>query len=402
MRVLLGVSAGIAAYKSAQIVREFVKRGDEVRAVMTEGAQEFITPMTLQVLSENRVGTEVFDPTYESEIGHIDLARWADVVLVAPATADLIARLAGGMGDDLLTTGVLATESSVVVAPAMNTQMWRHPLVQKNCRILEQEAGYRVVDPEAGELACKEVGPGRMPDPAVLLEESLAAIAPQILEGSRVVVTAGPTREHLDPVRLLTNPSTGKMGYAIAKVARRLGAEVALISGPTDLPAPMGVEVIEVESAREMCEAVFQRAKSADFVCKAAAVCDWRPVEASDEKIAKGEMTGSLEMERNRDILAELGERFGPGGERGPVLIGFAAETHDIVERAKRKLADKNAHLLVANKVGGADSTFGSDSVRAHILTESGSTTEYGPLAKDELAEHIWRQAASYSKSRGQ
>ena len=401
MRVLLGVSGGIAAYKSAEIVREFVKRGDEIRVVMTDGAREFITPLTLQVLTDNPVGTEVFDASYESEIGHIDLARWADVVLVAPATADVIARMARGMGDDLLTTVLLATEAPVVVAPAMNTQMWRHPLVQENIERLGETAGYRIIDPDAGELACKEVGPGRMPDPPILVEETLGAVADPILAGQHVVVTAGPTREHIDPVRLLTNPSSGKMGYAIARAARRFGAEVTLISGPTGMEPPMEVDRIEVESAREMYEAVFARADDADFVCKAAAVCDWRPAEASGEKLKKADMSSSLELERNPDILAELGEQFGPEtGNEGPVLIGFAAETQDVVEQGREKLARKGAHMLVANKVGGPDSTFGSDSVEAHLLSPSGTSTRIGPTSKDEVAEAIWGRAAEIAESR--
>jgi phosphopantothenoylcysteine decarboxylase/phosphopantothenate--cysteine ligase len=400
MRVLLGVTGGIAAYKSAEIVREFVKRGDEVHTVMTEGAREFIQPLTLQVLSENPVGTEVFDPTYEDEIGHIELARWPDVVLVAPATANAIARMANGMGDDLLTTILLATQSPVVVAPAMNTQMWRHPLVQENVEKLHETPGYRVIDPDAGELACKEVGPGRMPDPPVLVEEVAAADAPQMLEGKRVVVTAGPTREHIDPVRLLTNPSSGKMGYAIARVARRYGAKVTLVSGPTELEEPMGVERIVVESAREMHAAVMARADEADFICKAAAVCDWRPSSRSRGKVSKDEMSSTLEMERNPDILAELGERFGPGGdEEGPVVIGFAAETDDVVERAREKLDRKGAHLLVANKVGGEDSTFGSETVDAHLLSASGTSIDVSPGTKEELAEHLWRRASEIKQA---
>lgn len=392
MRVLLGVTAGIAAYKSAEIVRAFVKRGDEVRAVMTEGAREFIRPMTLQVLSENPVGTEVFDPQYESEIGHIDLARWADGVLVAPATADAIARMAHGMGDDLLTTVLLATEAPVVVAPAMNTKMWRHDLVQRNVETLQEVPQYTVVDPDEGELACKEVGPGRMPDAPVLVEEVEAATAPQTLAGRRVVVTAGPTREHIDPARMLTNPSSGKMGYALARVARRRGAETTLVAGPTALEPPMGVEVLEIESADEMHRAVMDRAPEADVVCKAAAVCDWRPKRASDEKLDKAEVSSDLELERTPDILAELGSRYGPdGSEEGPLLVGFAAETADVLERGRAKRERKGAHLLVANRVGGPDSAFGADDLRAHIITE-GDTVEFDGGSKEQLAEAIWKR----------
>ena len=401
MNILLGISAGIAAYKGPSIVRQFVKRGDEVRVVMTEGASEFVAPLSLQVVSENRVGSEVFDASYESEIGHIDLARWADVVLCAPATADLIARMARGMGDDLLTTVILATRAPVVVAPAMNTQMWEHPLVGENVEKLAGTEGYRIVDPEAGELACKEVGAGRMPDPPALVEAVVQATTDPILAGERVLVTAGPTREHIDPARMLTNPSTGKMGYAIAKAAQQRGAEVTLVSGPTHLEAPAGVELVGVESARQMHEAVLARVDQLDFVCKAAAVCDWRPKSSSDQKTAKSQMGARLELERNPDILAELGERFGPGGdEEGPTLIGFAAETHDVVDRARAKIARKKAHLLVANRVGGQESTFGADQVRAHILTETGTTSSFEPMSKVQLAGNLWRIAADYAQSR--
>lgn len=396
MRVLLGVSGGIAAYKSAHIVREFVKRGDDVRAVMTEGAQEFIRPMTLQVLSESPVGTEVFDAGYESDIGHIDLARWADAVLIAPATADAIARLAHGMGDDLLTTVVLATEAPVVVAPSMNTKMWRHPIVQENVERLEEVPSYRVVDPDEGELACKEVGPGRMPDPPILVEEVAAATGPKPLEGCEVVVTAGPTREHIDPVRMLTNPSTGKMGYAVARVARRFGADTTLVTGPTDLEPPMGVQVVQVETAAQMHRAVMEQALGADFVCKAAAVCDWRPTASSAQKVKKGEMSSNLELERTEDILAELGAEFGPGCARdGPILLGFAAETEDVVERARTKRERKGAHLMVANRVGGPKSTFGSEDVRARIFTEEGESVAFDGGSKEELAEEIWQTASN-------
>jgi phosphopantothenoylcysteine decarboxylase/phosphopantothenate--cysteine ligase len=302
------------------------------------------------------------------------------------------------MGDDLLTTVILATGAPVVVAPAMNTRMWEHPLVGENVAKLAETEGYRIVDPDAGELACKEVGAGRMPDPPVLVDAAVAATTEQVLAGKRVLVTAGPTREHIDPARMLTNPSTGKMGYAIAKAARQRGAEVTLVSGPTHLEAPAGVEFVAVETARQMRQAVLERVDRLDFVCKAAAVCDWRPSSSSDQKTAKSQMGATLELERNPDILAELGERFGPGGEEeGPTLIGFAAETHDVVERARAKLARKKAHLLVANRVGGEESTFGADQVRAHILTETGVETEFEPMTKEKLAGNLWRIAADYA-----
>ncbi len=402
MNVLLGVTGGIAAYKAPAIARRFVKRDDEVRAVMTEGAREFVQPMTLQVLTEHPVGTEVFDATWEDEIGHIELARWADVVLIAPATADAMARLAHGMADDLLTTIVLATEAPVVVAPSMNTKMWSHPMTQRNVEILVEEAGYRVVAPDSGELACKEVGAGRMPDPPVLVEEAAAAATPDRLAGTDVLVTAGPTREHLDPARLLTNPSTGRMGNAAARAARRLGASVTLVTGPTDLDPPNDIDIVPVASGREMHEAVMMRADEVDMICKAAAVCDWRPRDASRTKLRKEEMEAEIELVRNPDILSELGERFGPNsgdGEEGPLLVGFAAETDDLVDKGRDKLRRKGAHLIVANRIGGDNSAFGADAVEAHLLTRE-NVTSYGPISKEDLAAEIWKRALELDEAR--
>ncbi|QDG51981.1 bifunctional phosphopantothenoylcysteine decarboxylase/phosphopantothenate--cysteine ligase CoaBC [Persicimonas caeni] len=398
MNILIGISGGIAAYKACEIVRAFKKRGDDVRAVMTSGAQEFVRPLTLQILTENTVGTETFDATFESEIGHIDLARWADVVLIAPATANLVARMAAGMANDLLTTIILATTAPVVVAPSMNTQMWFNPLVQRNLRTLADEAGYLVVDPDSGELACKEVGPGRLPDPPVLLDMVDAAVAPKILADKKVVVTAGPTREHIDPARFISNPSTGRMGYALARAASAFGADVVLVSGPTTLDAPAGVRLVEVTGARQMHEAVMAEADSADFIVKAAAVGDFRPKQASDQKVEKGAMAGKLELERNPDILAELGQKYGARTD-GPLVVGFAAESFDVVERGKAKRERKGAHMMVANKIGGARSAFGADESQVAVISDRG-VTEYGPASKDALSREIWREAVALANSR--
>lgn len=398
--VLLGVSGGIAAYKACGLVRQLTGRGDEVRAVMTEGAQEFIRPMTLQVLTENPVGTTTFDRGYESEIGHIDLARWADVVLLAPATANLIARVANGMGDDLLTTVLLATQAPVVVAPAMNTQMWRHPRVQANLDVIEQTPRHHVVEPDAGELACKEVGPGRLPDPEVLVQAVDAATTESILEDKRVLVTAGPTREFIDPARFISNPSSGKMGHRIAEVAHQMGASVTLVRGPVELRAPHGVETVDVTTARQMHTAVFERADRMDYVVKAAAVADWRAAAESEQKVEKGEMSESLQMTRNPDILAELGEQFGPDSdEESPILVGFAAESHDVVERARSKMQRKGADLMVANQIGGNVSAFGSDRAAIHVLTAT-TVTEYPSDTKRNQARAIWREAAKFARRR--
>ena len=398
-KILLGVSGGIAAYKACELVRAFVKRGDQVRVVMTAGAREFVQPLTLQVLSENPVGTVTFDAAYESEIGHIDLARWADVVLLAPATANLIARMAAGMADDLLTTVLLATEAPVVVAPAMNTQMWRHPAVQQNLETLADRPGHIVVDPDEGELACKEVGPGRLPDPPALLASVDRAAADPILAGKKVLVTAGPTREFIDPARFISNPSTGKMGQAVAAAAYEFGAHVTLVRGPVDLDPPFGVNVVDVISARQMHGTVLDRAEEMDFVVKAAAVADWRPADESERKVTKTEMDGTLEMVRNPDILADLGARFGTGGsEKGPFLVGFGAESHDVVERAGAKRERKGAHLLVANKIGGRTGTFGSDDAAIWIIGPHGAEA-FPRDSKENLAKKIWRAVVEERKN---
>ncbi len=392
-KILLGISGGIAAYKACEVVRALVKRGDEVRVVMTKGAQEFIRPMTLQVLSENPVGTTTFDPGYESEIGHIDLARWADAVLLAPATANLIARMAAGMADDLLTTVLLATDAPVVVAPAMNTQMWRHPRVQANLVTLSEMPRHLVVDPDEGELACKEVGPGRLPDPEVLLQALDRAMSPQLLSDKKVLITAGPTREFIDPARFISNPSSGKMGHALARAASEMGAAVTMVRGPVSLDPPSGVDVVEVTTARQMHRAVMERAASMDYAVMVAAVADWRPADESDEKVKKREMTGQLELVKNPDILAELGARFGPDGdEAGPTLIGFAAESDDVVERARQKMKRKGAHLMVANKIGGPATAFGADRTTVSVLSED-KVVEIPLADKLAVARKIWENA---------
>lgn len=399
MKILLGVTGGIAAYKSAQLVREFIKRGDEVRVIMTSSAQHFITPMTLQILSGHPVGTTLFDPTYESEIGHIDLARWADVVLIAPATANTIGLLAAGLAPDLLTTVLLATRSPVVVAPAMNTQMWLDVRVQENLDRLRKLPSYSIVEPDSGELACKEVGSGRLPDPPEILAAVDRAVSSNLLEGKHVVVTAGPTREAIDPARFISNPSSGKMGYAMAEAAYRLGAtHVTLVSGPCALPTPAGVHRLSVLTAHEMYGAVMSLAHEADVIIKAAAVADWRPIEPSEKKRTKSEMDGTLKLERTQDILAALGQKYGPSqtDSEGKVLVGFAAESHDVLERGRAKLARKDAHWLVANKIGGPHSSFGADSSSAILLSHQDKfePQEFGPESKREVSYQILKAIA--------
>lgn len=399
LKVVLGVSGGIAAYKACELVRALVKRGDEVRVVMTRNAQEFVTPLTFQALTQQPVGVATFDAGYEAQIGHIELARWADVVLVAPATANTIAKMAQGMADDLLTTVLLATRAPVVVAPAMNTQMYLHPRLQANLETLRHTERHLVIEPDAGELACGEVGAGRLPDPPVILAELDRALSPQRLKGKRVLVSAGPTREAIDAARFLSNPSSGKMGYALAAAARRLGAEVTLVSGPTALEAPYGVTRVDVLSAAQMHREVMARAADVDVAMMVAAVADWRPAHPSDTKVPKSQMAPTLELERNPDILAELGERYGQGsaGEenaRRPLVVGFAAESHDVIERARAKRERKGAHAIVANVIGGPTSTFGAESATVHLLAGEEEPRTFSGT-KAEVALALWEALAA-------
>lgn len=391
-RVLLGISGGIAAYKGPMLVREFVKRGAEVRVVITRSASHFVTPLSLQAVSGHAVGQDLFDPAYEAQIGHIELARWPDLILVAPTTANLMARVVHGLCDDLLTTVLCATTAPVVLAPAMNTQMWFNPAVQANLEALRQRHGYTVLAPDEGELACKEIGPGRMPDPPALLEAAAQAITPQLLAGYRALITAGPTREWIDPVRFLSNPSSGKMGFALARTAARMGARVTLVTGPSHQPDPPGVQRINVETAQQMYEAVFAQIEGPQpphVVAKAAAVADWTPAQVSEQKTKKKPGQWLLEMARTRDILASLGALE---DEVRPVLVGFAAETHDIEAYARDKLQRKRLDLIVANSVASSDSAFGANQTRVSVFDRLQGEAHLGPAPKEEVAAQIWQR----------
>lgn len=344
--ILLGISGGIAAYKSAELVRLLRKQGANVRICMTASAQHFITPLTLQALSGNAVHTELLDPAAELGMGHIELARWADFILIAPATANVLAKLTWGLADDLLTTVCLASKAPLLVAPAMNQQMWKNPATQHNTRTLG-ERGVRVFGPAAGEQACGDTGPGRMLEPYQLvdaLEECCATS--QLLKGQRVLLTAGPTREAIDPVRFLTNRSSGKMGYAVAQAAAQMGAEVMLVSGHVALECPPGVQRIITESAADMLQATCEQAKQADLFIATAAVADYTPVEVAGHKIKKNAETLSLGMKRTTDILATIKREY-------PHLftVGFAAETHDLMNYARDKLERKGLDMIAANSV---------------------------------------------------
>lgn len=386
-RILLALSGGIAAYKGAGIVRHLTGLGAEVRVVMTRSACEFITPLTLEVLSGKPVVTELFRPGAESEIGHIELARWPQLIVVAPATANVIAKARHGLADDLLSTILLATTSPVLFCPAMNTQMLRHPATQENIAVLRERPRTFILEPDAGSLACGEVGDGRLPDPDVIEEAIHDILTPKLLAGRHVLITAGPTREHFDPVRFLSNPSTGKMGYAIAKSARRMGARVTLVSGPTALPTPYGITRVPVESAAQMRDAVFQF--KPDIAIMSAAVADWTPVDVADQKRKKTDGSWTPELTRTVDVLATLAA----SEQRPRCLIGFAAETTEVERFAREKLDKKGIDGIVANRVGGVGSAFGSEDNEVMLIDKA--SIEHVPSAsKIVVAERICRWIA--------
>ena len=382
--VVVGVAGGIAAYKAAELVRLLSKAGADVWAVMTRRAQKFVGPLTFQALTGHPVFTDLFSLTQESEIGHIQVADKADLIIVAPATASTIARFAAGLADDALSAVVLATKAPVLLAPSMNVNMWSHPLTQANVRRLMDVAGHRVVGPGDGFLACRWTGPGRLAEPVDIVEAAARVLAPQDLAGRKVVVTAGPTHEPVDPVRYLGNRSSGKMGYALAAAAARRGADVTLISGPVALEAPPGLNVIAVEDARAMHDAVTGAAADADAIVMAAAVADFRPAQTEGKKLKRSEMAyaPSIPLEVNPDILAALGAARRARGGRRPLLIGFAAETHDVVAYARAKLASKGCDLVVANDVTEPGAGFAVDTNRVVLVDAAGDTpVPAGPKA---------------------
>jgi phosphopantothenoylcysteine decarboxylase/phosphopantothenate--cysteine ligase len=366
-QIVLGVSGGIAAYKAPDLVRRLRERGAEVQVVLTRGATHFVTPLTFQAVSGRPVRDDLWDEAGEAAMGHIELARWADLVLVSPATADLMARLACGMADDLLTTLCLATEAPLVLAPAMNRVMWAQPATRSNAETLVAR-GVTLLGPGEGDQACGEIGAGRMLEPSELADEVVAALgaASGSLSGRRVVVTAGPTREAIDPVRYVTNRSSGKMGFAVAAAARAAGADVTLIAGPVAQPTPTGVQRIDVESAAQMMEATRSAIRDADIFIAAAAVADYRPARAEDQKIKKTDAHMDLELERNPDILSTVA-----GSDERPFVVGFAAETQDVEANAFAKLEAKGLDMIAANLVG-PNAGFDSDHNELAVLWPGG------------------------------
>ena len=381
--IVVGVTGGIACYKALELVRLLVQDSCSVRVVMTRGAAEFVTPLSFQTLSGSPVATDLFSLTQESEIGHINLADSADVMVIAPATANVVAKLAAGIADDLLTTIVLATQAPLLVVPSMNVHMLAHPMVQANLAKL-REAGYHVMESASGYLACGYEGKGRLPEPQAIVEEIRALLKPRDLAGEKIVVTAGPSREPLDPVRFISNRSSGKMGYALARAAARRGAEVVLVSGPTALAPPEGVRTVPVVTAEEMRAAVLAEFDSATAVFMAAAVADYRPRSTSGNKMKRGGDAIRLDFVPNPDIVAELGAR-----KRNQIVVGFAAETESLVENARGKLHRKNLDLLVANDVTREDSGFDVDTNAVTLLDREGAVTPLPVMTKDAVADRI-------------
>jgi phosphopantothenoylcysteine decarboxylase / phosphopantothenate---cysteine ligase len=368
-RVLLAVCGGIAAYKSAELVRLLRKQDAEVRVVLTHSAREFVSPLTFQALSGNPVHTELLDVDEENAMGHINLARWADVVIIAPATANTLAKCAHGLADDLVTTLFLAATCPVYMAPAMNQAMWNKSITQENIRKLESY-GVNFIGPDAGDQACGEIGYGRMAEPAEICQRLLIEPQTGLLQGIKVLITAGPTREHIDPVRYISNRSSGKMGYALAKAALRAGAQVCLVSGPVNLVAPTGLELVHIETAAQMYDAVITQAGNTDIYIGAAAIADYRPATTEKAKIKKSAEQTNLVLERTKDILAEVARL-----PNAPFTVGFAAETNNLEAYAQEKLRKKNLDMIAANWVGQEQGGFDSEQNALEVFWDKGHTS---------------------------
>ena len=392
--ILLIIGGGIAAYKSLELIRLLKTRGIGVRAIMTKAAEEFVTPLSVASLSSEKVHSALFNLTDEVEMGHIELSRSADLVVVVPATADLMAKMAGGLANDLASTTLLATDKKVLVAPAMNVRMWLHAATQRNITTLKND-GIHFVGPNEGDMACGEFGPGRMAEPVEILAVIEKLLSPKALPltGKKILITAGPTREPIDPVRYISNHSSGKQGYAIAEAARNMGANVTLVSGPVSLPKPSGMTVVNVQTAEEMLAA---SSGSFDVVICAAAVADWKVAKAASHKIKKtksGDMP-SLTFVENPDILATLSKKR---KSRAKLVVGFAAETEKIIEHAKAKLIKKGCDLIIANDVSESSGVFGSDKNIVHLISEAG-VEDWPQLSKIEVANRLMAHIAGLLK----
>lgn len=392
--IILGITGGIAAYKACEITRRLVSEGATLQVIMTRNATQFIPPLTLQILSRRRVATDVFDLDWESEIGHISLADSADLIVVAPATANFIGKAASGIADDLLTTVLMAVRAPVILCPAMNVNMYNNAVVQENIERLRKR-GFIVIEPGEGDLACGYEGRGRLPDTHEILEEIEKALSPKDLSGERILVTAGATREFIDSVRFISNPSSGKMGYAIARAGWLRGAEVVLISAKADVAPPRGVNLVNVVSVSDMYEAVMSRLDWATIVIKAAAVGDYTPVNRFQGKMKKGLKESTLELKQTVDILSEIGKK-----KNGKIVVGFAVETEDIVGNALGKLRKKNADLIIANDVSKPGVGFGEDTNIVYIADRNGRIEELPLMKKTEIAERIFDRIIEIKRSR--
>ena len=385
-RVVIGVTGGIAVYKALDIISALRKQDVEIKVIMTESAQEFVTPLAFQSLSQNMVITDMFAEPKAWEIQHISLAQWADIMLIAPATANIIGKVANGIADDMLSTTIMATEAKVIFAPAMNTKMYENKIVQDNINKLKNY-GYKFIEPASGRLACGDLGKGKLANVSDIVDRVLLELEEkeQDLLGKKVLVTAGPTIAPIDPVRYITNKSTGKMGYAIAQEAKERGAEVTLVSGPTNIPRIADINFISVKTNSEMKDAVLRYYDFADIVIKSAAVADYKPKEYSNEKIKKGEGDLELTLARDSDILKILGER-----KKEQILVGFAAESNNVLNNAEKKLKNKNLDFIVANDITASDTGFASEDNKVTILTKDGSVINLDKMSKKQVATNIF------------
>ncbi len=381
--IVIGITGGIAAYKICDLIRLLVKDEINVDVILTKAAKEFVTPLTIQTLTSNPVYWDMFSVDFEPKIGHISLAQKADLIVVAPATADIIAKVASGICDDLLTTTICATKSPVLFIPSMNVNMWDNPIFQENlCKV---KKFYKVMEPVEGLLACGDYGKGKLPDVEDIFEEIKICLSKKLIDGKRVLITAGPTVEEIDPVRYISNYSSGKMGYALAKVAKRLGADVTLISGPTALRKPYGINFVSIKSADDMHRAVFKDIKSFDIIIMAAAVADYKPMKKADKKIKKSGKSLTLDLVQNVDILKDISVKR----KKGSLLVGFAAETESLIENAQKKLIEKNLDYIVANDVKEEGSGFQVDTNRAAIIGKN-LLVKLPLMSKEDLAYKIF------------
>lgn len=392
--VILGVTGGIAVYKAVELLRLLTKAGAKVHVIMTKAATEFVTPLTFQTLSGNPVHTELFNLITEQEIGHISLADRADLLIIAPATANFIGKVANGIADDLLTTAVMAAKAPVLIAPAMNVNMYENPIYLENEAKLKRHS-FLFVEPATGWLACGWEGKGKMQEPSIIFEEAMNALTEKDMIGMKVLVTAGPTREEIDPVRYITNHSSGRMGYAIARAARLRGADVTLVSGPVSLHAPYGVRIVAVNSADEMHKAVISRAIDPDLIIKAAAVADYKPALRAEQKLKKKNIETAIALVKTADILADLGKIK----RSGQILVGFAAETENLKENATIKLKNKNLDMIVANDVSAEGAGFNLDTNIVRFIRKDGSSEELPLMSKERVAGELLDRVINLRKS---